>query len=69
MTDETKQPAAQPALATEIVEVAEGPNTTVHADMVKTAHAAPDGEVQFIVHPDGSKSVPFADTPQRREED
>jgi hypothetical protein len=73
MTDETKQPAVQsavqPAPATQIVEVAEGPNATVHADMVKTAHAAPDGAVQFIVHEDGSKSVRYADTPQRREED
>jgi hypothetical protein len=66
MSDETNHPAVP---ATRTVTVAEGPNATAHADMAKTAHAAPDGTVQFIVHEDGSKSVAYADTPLPRKED
>lgn len=79
MSDEQKTPSGPDTtppkvdkdgrpLAREIA-VAEGPNDTAHADQAKAAHAAPDGDVEFITHEDGSKSVPYADTPQRREED
>lgn len=53
-------------LTTSVV-VAEGANTDVHAHQAKDAHAQP--AEAFITHGDGSKSVAFADTPRRREED
>lgn len=51
---------------TRTVEVAEGPNTGVHLDQAAQAHAQPTDA--FITNPDGSKSVAFAEPPQRREE-
>lgn len=77
MTDETndtpKHPLAdltdkdgRPLVRTS--EVAEGPNPDANADQAKAAHEASSGDA-FITHEDGSKSVRFADTPQRREED
>lgn len=64
MSDEQKNPL------TRTVEVAEGPNATAHADQATAAHATPEGEESpFVTNDDGSKSVRYADAPQRREED